>query len=162
MTHRRLNIAVYLIIFVALVDQMSKWWIINRVMKDEIGPLKINSVLNIVLVENRGITFGLLNQVNHTWTPYFLLALAAVILFLLGRWLWRTHSTPVAIGLGLIMGGAIGNVIDRIRYGAVVDFLDFYIRLGPKEHHWPAFNVADSAIVAGVGLLLLDGLLKGR
>ena len=90
--------------------------------------------------------------------PYFLTAVAAVILFLLGRWLWRTTSALVAIGLGAIMGGAIGNVIDRLRFGAVVDFLDFHY----EHYHWYAFNIADAAIVTGVCLLLLDSLVRGR
>ena len=90
--------------------------------------------------------------------PIFLIGVAVIILFLLGRWLWRTSSTTVALALGGIMGGAVGNVIDRVRYGAVVDFLDFYYR----NYHWYAFNVADAAIVTGVALLLIDGMVRGK
>jgi signal peptidase II len=162
MMHRRFAIAVYIIVFVALADQMSKWVLLHFVMRPQPGIVPVNAVLNLVMVENRGVTFGLLNRLNPAWAPYFLLGVAAIILFLLGRWLWRTSSTPVSVALGFIIGGALGNIIDRARYGAVVDFLDFYVRFGGKEHHWPAFNVADSAIVTGVGLLLLDGLVRKR
>ncbi len=116
------------------------------------------SFLNLVLVWNRGVTFGFMNQINHAYVPYILCALSAVVIFLLGRWLWRTSSTVVAVALGMILGGAGGNVIDRVHYGAGVDFLDFYYR----DYHWYAFNFADAAIVTGVGLLLLDSLVRAR
>ncbi len=157
-THKRHAISVYLIIFAALADQMSKWWITQRVMPPADGGVTVTSFLNLVLVNNRGVTFGLLNKFDQQWMSYLLLGVAAVILFLLSRWLWRTSSTLVAVALGLIMGGAIGNVIDRIRFGAVIDFLDFHL----AGYHWYSFNLADSAIVTGVGLLLLDGLIRGR
>jgi signal peptidase II len=161
MTHRRFTIAIYLIVLISLVDQLSKWMLIHYVLPEP-GVLPVNSVFNLVLVENRGVTFGLFNHLNPAWAPYLLLAVAAVILFLLGRWLWRTTSMTVAVALGFIIGGALGNIIDRVRLGAVVDFLDFYVSLGGRDHHWPAFNLADSAIVTGVGLLLLDGLVRKR
>jgi len=161
MMHRRFTIAVYLIALIALVDQLSKWVILHFVMQPP-GVVPVSGFFNLVLVENRGVTFGLFSRLDPAWSPYFFLAVAAIILFLLGRWLWRTSSTPVAIALGFIIGGALGNVIDRVRLGAVVDFLDFYVSLAGREHHWPAFNLADSAIVTGVGLLLLDGLIRKR
>ncbi len=155
--HHRFTIASYLMVFVALCDQLSKWWLLDKVMQPP-QTVPVTPFLNLVLVWNKGVTFGLLNRFDHQYISYFLVAVAAVILFLLGRWLWRTSSTPVAIGLGAIMGGAIGNVIDRLRHGAVVDFLDFYYR----DYHWYAFNLADAAIVTGVALLLIDGMVKGK
>jgi len=155
--HKRFSIAVYLVALVALVDQMSKWWIVHEVMQPP-RTIPVSSFFNLVLVKNAGVTFGFLNHFDARWVFWFLLTVAGAILFLLGRWLWRTHSTPVAIGLSLIMGGAIGNVIDRLCYGVVIDFLDFHL----GNYHWYSFNLADSAIVTGVGLLLLDGLIKGR
>lgn len=155
--HRHVTLAIYLGVFIALVDQLSKWWVVNNVA----APPDFYAVapfLNFVLVHNKGVTFGLLNTVDHHFMPYLLTAVAMVILFFLGRWLWLTNSLLVAIGLGAVMGGAVGNVIDRVRYGAVVDFLDFYY----KNYHWYAFNVADAAIVTGVSLLLLDGLVRAR
>jgi len=157
MTHRRFGIAVYLVAFIALADQITKWWIIHQVMLPP-RVIPVTPFFNLTLIANRGVTFGLLSQLDPRWVSWFLLATAGAILFLLGRWLWRTSSTWVATGLGLIMGGAIGNVIDRLHYGAVVDFLDFHL----GNYHWYSFNLADSAIVTGVGLLLLDGLIRGR
>jgi signal peptidase II len=84
--------------------------------------------------------------------------LAAAIVAVLVFWLSRVESPFLAVAIGLVIGGAIGNVIDRIRFGAVVDFLDFYI----GSWHWPAFNIADSAICVGVAAMLLDGLLLRR
>jgi signal peptidase II len=149
--------ALYLGVAIALADQLSKWWLLEKIMQ----PPHVEAVtpfLNLVLVHNKGVTFGLLNTIDRHILPYILTGVALVILFFLGRWLYRTHSTVVAVALGAVMGGAVGNIIDRVRYGAVVDFLDFYYR----DYHWYAFNVADAAIVTGVGLLLLDSLIKAR
>ncbi|MDR3450095.1 MAG: signal peptidase II [Alphaproteobacteria bacterium] len=157
MFHRRSLIGVYMLAFIGLADQISKWWILDR-MGDVERTLTVNGFLNFVLVWNKGVTFGVMSHETHSYMPYVLIAVAAVILFLLGRWLLRTGSTPVAVALGGIMGGAIGNVIDRVRYGAVVDFIDFHYR----TYHWYAFNVADAAIVTGVAILLLDGMVRGK
>lgn len=154
---RHVILSIYLFITVAVVDQLSKWWIINAVMRSpHVEP--VTPFLNLVLVHNKGVTFGLLGGAEHHLMPLVLAGIAGVILFLLLRWLWMTHSTPVAIALGAIIGGALGNLIDRLRFGAVVDFLDFYY----QSYHWYAFNVADAAIVTGVGLLLLDSLVRAR
>ncbi|MFA4994255.1 MAG: signal peptidase II [Bdellovibrionales bacterium] len=154
---RRAIIGFYAMAFVGLVDQLTKWLILDR-LDDVHRTLPITSFLNFVLVWNKGVTFGFLNHGRERVLPYVLIAVAVVILFLLGRWLMRTSSTTVALALGAIMGGAIGNVIDRVRYGAVVDFLDFYY----GNLHWYAFNVADAAIVTGVALLLIDGMVRGK
>ncbi|MDE1901584.1 MAG: signal peptidase II [Alphaproteobacteria bacterium] len=158
MTHRRAVIGFYMMAFIGLADQISKWLILDR-LNDVERTVAVTPFLNFVLVWNKGVTFGILSHLTGAHDmPYVLAGVAGVILLLLGRWLWRTNSTVVALALGLIMGGAIGNVIDRMRYGAVVDFLDFYY----KNYHWYAFNVADASIVTGVALLLLDGMLKGE
>jgi signal peptidase II len=154
---RHMMIGIYFGVLVALIDQASKWWLLEKIMRAP-HVEAVTPFLNLVLVHNKGVTFGLLNTINRAFMPYALAAVAAAILFLLGRWLWRTSSMPVAAGLGLVMGGAVGNLIDRMRYGAVVDFLDFYYR----DYHWYAFNIADAAIVTGVGLLLLDSLVRAR
>jgi signal peptidase II len=153
----RYRIASYLLALVVLIDQLTKWWIIGEVMRQGAHVEPINVYLNLVLQRNKGVTFGAFNN-NHKYMPFFLVAVAAVILIFLGRWLWRTTSSLVAFALGLIMGGAIGNVIDRLRLGGVVDFLDFHY----QNYHWYAFNVADAAIVTGVTLLLLDSLVRGK
>jgi signal peptidase II len=155
--HRRFTVALYLGALVVLCDQLSKWWLLNVAMQPP-HKMPVTSFLNLVLVWNKGVTFGLLNKLDHHLMSYFLVAVAAVIIFFLGRWLWRTSSFMVAVGLGAVMGGAIGNVLDRLRFGAVVDFLDFYY----QDYHWFAFNIADAAIVTGVGLLLLDSLVRGK
>ncbi len=154
----RYKIAVYLLAFIIVADQMSKWWILSQInmVPGRVEP--ITSFFNIVLVHNRGVTFGLLNSLDHQWVTYALIAVATIVVVLLGRWLMRTSFLSVTIALGSIMGGAIGNVIDRVRFGSVVDFLDFYYR----DYHWPAFNLADSAIVVGVGLLLLDSMVRAK
>src|ERR1700730_5760858 len=102
MYHKRFNIAVYLVVFVALCDQMSKWWIIHEMMPGR-TIVHLNSFLNLVLVENRGVTFGLLSRFDPRVMFYFLTFTTGVILFFLGRWLWRTSSTLVSIALGLII-----------------------------------------------------------
>jgi signal peptidase II len=155
--HRRVLIGFYAMAFIGLVDQLGKWLILDR-LNDVYRTIPVTSFLNLVLVWNKGITFGLLNKGSEQTMRYALIGVALVILFLLGRWLLRTSSTTVALALGSIMGGAVGNVIDRLRYGAVLDFLDFYY----GNYHWYAFNVADAAIVMGVALLLLDGMVRGK
>ncbi len=157
MRRRYFSIGVYALAFVALADQLSKWMLLDR-MGDVQETIPVTSFLNFVLVWNKGVTFGMFNHEQQHYIPYVLIALALVILGLLGRWLYRTDSTLVALALGGIMGGAVGNVIDRVHYGAVADFIDFYYR----NYHWYAFNLADAAIVTGVALLLLDGMVRGK
>lgn len=143
---------------IGLADQLSKWLVLSQ-MGDVQRTVPVTSFFNLVLVWNRGVTFGLLNtQTAKAYMPYILIGVAAVIVLLLGRWLLRTGSTFVACAVGLVMGGALGNIIDRFRYGAVVDFLDFHY----AGYHWYAFNIADAAIVTGVALLLLDGMVRGK
>jgi signal peptidase II len=155
MNARLVTIGVYLATLVALLDQASKWWILNEVMKPR-RVVPVTSFLNLVLSFNKGITFGLFNR-GHPMTPYIFTSAAIVIMLLLLNWLIHTTSRTVAVGLSLVMGGALGNVVDRVNYGAVVDFLDFHV----FGYHWYAFNLADSAIVCGVGLLLLENLVRG-
>ena len=104
-----------------------------------------------------GVSFGLFNN-GATVNSLAFSLLAAVIIGALLAWLWRARSFVLGVAVGLVVGGAIGNVVDRLRLGAVVDFL--YFHLGAVD--WPAFNVADSAICVGVALMLIDGLLAGR
>ena len=115
-----------------------------------------NPFLDIVLTCNRGVSFGLF---DHTGLNGIVFSLgAALIVLMLIFWLTRIRTTFLAVAIGLIIGGAIGNVIDRLRFGGVIDFL--YFHLG--AWYWPAFNLADSAICLGVGAMLLDGLLLRR
>jgi signal peptidase II len=120
----------------------------------------VTSWFNLVLSWNKGVTFGLFNHVPawEAWQSYILIAIALVILALLFRWLTQCETLWAALGLGFVMGGAVGNVIDRVRFGAVTDFLDFHI----DGWHWYAFNLADSAIVCGICFLALDHLVMAR
>jgi signal peptidase II len=144
-------------VLVLVLDQLSKWWIVSDVM-NPLRILEITPFLNIVLVRNRGASFGMLNN-GGEWGPWLLTVLAAAIAVGLLFWLWRARTAWVVVALGMIIGGAAGNVIDRLRFGAVTDFLDAHW----GELHWPAFNLADSAISVGVVILLADALIgRGR
>ena len=158
MIKHRIAFASYLMAFILACDQMSKWWIVNDMLRPPTHSVEMNPYLNFTLAMNRGVTFGLLNHYEHNLVPYLLIGTAIVIVGLMARWLTKTSSLIVSLGLAGIMGGAVGNIIDRLRYGAVVDFIDVHI----QNHHWYTFNIADSAIVVGVSLLILDGLVRGK
>jgi len=131
------------------LDQMSKWIVLNQVM---ISPrtVPVTSFLNIILAWNRGISFGLLSNGNP-YSVWILVTIALIFAAILILWLWKAETKLMAMAFGLILGGAVGNVLDRIRFGAVTDFLDFHA----YGYHWYTFNIADAAIVAGVALILL-------
>jgi signal peptidase II len=118
-------------------------------------PVELTSWLNMTLAHNYGAAFSFLSDAGG-WQRWLFTGLASVVTVVLIVWLFRLPAREklTAAALGLIIGGAVGNLIDRIRLGYVVDFIDVYYR----EWHWPAFNVADSAITCGVILLLIDGL----
>lgn len=118
-------------------------------------PRALLPVLNLVLVHNRGISFGLFAQMQP-WMPLLLTIGTSAIALALCFWLARATDRATCLALGLIIGGAIGNIIDRLRFGAVTDFLDFHWH----AYHWPAFNLADSAIFMGVVILLLIGIVR--
>jgi signal peptidase II len=138
-----------------LLDQASKLLVVRMVPLHDTIPV-IRGFFNLVHVRNRGMAFGLLNRPGVEFGFYILVAasIGAVVVLLLWSLRLQDENQRILPGLSLIMGGAIGNLIDRIRLGEVIDFLDFFI----ATRHWPAFNVADSAITVGtfwVGLLLL-------
>lgn len=151
----RLGLGLALVLLAA--DQASKWWILEVVRLPELGRVYVLPFLNLTMVWNRGVTFGLL-QGDAWWHAYLLAAIACLVVGLLLLWLARAENRLVSLALGLVLGGAVGNVIDRLRFGAVVDFIDLHA----FGWHWYVFNVADSAIVIGVGLLLSDALLRPR
>ena len=139
---------------VLAADQASKWWILNVVDLPDIGQIVVLPVLNLTMVWNRGVTFGLLTN-SGQWSYLLLAAVALAVVVGLVVWLRRAESRLVATALGAIVGGALSNVIDRLRFGAVVDFI--HAHLG--DWSWYVFNVADAAIVCGVAALVIDGLL---
>ena len=141
---------------VVVLDQLSKWLIIAVVM-DPPRTIVVAPFFNIVMVWNRGASFGLLNA-QSPWIPWVLSLIALAVSAGLVVWLTRAEGRWLAAGLGLIIGGAIGNLIDRARFGAVADFLDFFV----GRYHWPAFNVADTGITVGVAILLIDALIGGQ
>ena len=114
------------------------------------GSVEVLPVFNLVLVRNHGASFGMLSGIAPWWA---LILLALAIVAGLSVWLWQSQSRLVNVALGLVIGGALGNIIDRMRFRAVTDFLDFHL----GAYHWPAFNLADVAVVCGVALLVLDG-----
>ncbi len=140
-------------LLVLIADQASKWWVLDVLRLPERGQVPVLPVLSLTMVWNQGVTFGLFHQTG-AWGPWLLAGMALAVVAALAVWLRRAESALVAASLGAIGGGAVGNVIDRLRFGAVVDFLHAHA----FGWSWYVFNVADAAIVCGVGVLVLDGL----
>jgi signal peptidase II len=147
---------VALALAVALLDQASKWLILAVVMQPP-RQIVVAPFFNLVLVYNTGISFGLFNS-GPEMSRWVLVGAALVIVALLAIWFVTCDTPVVGYGIALVVGGALSNVVDRLIHPGVVDFLDFHL----AGLHWPAFNVADSAIVVGVALLLYDGLFGGH
>ena len=149
---RSYQIAAPLAAGIVIIDQLAKLWVQDHLVLFTTHPV-IPGFFNLVHVLNRGAAFGFLNRSDIQWQTYFFFAataLAVMIIFHLLR-MARDDDKLLIVGLSCILGGAVGNLIDRIRTGEVVDFLDFYW----KNYHWPAFNVADIAIFLGsLGLLV--------
>jgi signal peptidase II len=141
------------------LDQFTKLLVIHVLRLYE-SVVVIPGFFDLVHVRNRGIAFGLLNQLGAIWSSIALSALTAAAVILLIFWLTRLREDDrrMAFGLSLIIGGAVGNLIDRIRLGEVVDFLDFYV----GSFHWPAFNVADSAVTLGTFWVALSMIFQHR
>jgi lipoprotein signal peptidase len=137
---------------VLAADQASKWWIVRVLDLASLRTVALLPVLNLTYVENRGVTFGLLNSLG-AWGAPALAVGALLVVLLLGVWLARAERALVAGAIGAIAGGAVGNVSDRLRFGFVVDFIHAHA----WGWSWYVFNVADAAIVCGVAALLLDG-----
>jgi len=145
----RLGLAVASVVFV--LDQITKWLILDMFAADP-RAVEVLPFFNLVLAWNRGVSFGLF---GGGVVPAWGLALVSVaICGVLAVWMTRSADRWTTASLGLVIGGAIGNVADRFMHGAVVDFLDIHV----AGMHWPAFNVADSAITVGVVLLVVESL----
>ncbi len=143
---------------VTLVDQATKALVLLSIPLYTEIPI-IKGLFSLVHVRNRGAAFGFLNRGDISWQFWLFVAatlVAVAVVFLLAK-STKSDDTPFFIALGLILGGAFGNLIDRIRYREVIDFLDFYY----ENHHWPAFNVADIAICCGAFLAILLSLRHG-
>lgn len=148
----RLGMGMVLLVFG--LDQITKWWILESVMQPP-RVIPLTSFFNLVMGWNRGVSFGMFNQ-DSPYNAWIFTGLALVIAAVLVVWMWRAESRLIGLAIGLIVGGALGNAVDRVRFGAVFDFLDVHV----AGHHWPAFNVADSGITIGAALLLADALFS--
>jgi signal peptidase II len=144
-----------LMAFTFCLDQYSKWYMLDIVHLSDGPPIEITPFFNLTMVWNRGVSFGMFAGANQ---PSILIALSMLIMVTLFSWLLKTPSRPTVYALGAIIGGAAGNIVDRCRFGSVVDFLDFHL----GRLHWPAFNIADSSIFIGVVVLLAISMFMGR
>ncbi len=160
-----------LVIDLVIIDQISKWLILEYIIRPKwdfgasplnlfewfadserigIASTDLTSFFSLSMVWNHGISFGMFQND----TPYILIGLALSIVAIFSTWLLRVNSWTQAIALSLVIGGALGNVIDRLHFGAVADFFDFHI----ANWHFPAFNMADSFITIGIAILLFDSV----
>ncbi len=159
---------------VVISDQLSKWsvtellfrpqiqggnssnfieWYLNTPSLLPYSYVKITSFFNLVMAWNTGVSFSMFSN-SGAYTPYILIVVALGIAGLFAIWLWRATTHTQGICYALIVGGALGNIIDRARFGAVIDFLDLHA----FGYHWPAFNIADMAVVTGVSFLIIVSL----
>ena len=146
--------AMGIVLATVLADQLSKELLMRYLLKAGGMVSVFDDFFRLVSVFNSGVSFGFLGG-DKALPPWILSVVAVAVCIGLFVWLRRIDRPLIGWGIGLVIGGAIGNVIDRARWGAVFDFADFHV----GQWHWPAFNVADSAIVVGVGLMLIDSLV---
>lgn len=139
----------------AIFDQYSKHYIFAILSDLPNRQIEVLPFFNLVMVQNFGVSFGMFNNMPNGHIILSVMAIAITVILLI--WMWREKKLYMAVALGLIIGGAVGNIIDRALYGAVADFLDVYW----GNYHWPAFNLADSAVFIGVVLILLENFVTG-
>jgi signal peptidase II len=139
-----------LAVLVFALDQLSKWWLLEVFRIAERAPVGLHENFALVMAWNRGVSFSMFAH-SAAWMPYVLVVMALVISAILVRLGLKSEQRLERVGYAMVVGGALGNAVDRLRFGAVADF--FYAHIGTLG--WPAFNVADMAICLGVGLLLL-------
>jgi signal peptidase II len=146
-----------LLLVVVVLDQVTKW-LVDRSMDLHDSRVVVEGLVSLTYVQNRGAAFGVFSDAQLPYQPILFSLVSVAALCGIAAYAWRlpAASRLPQTALALIMGGAVGNLVDRARLGHVVDFVDFYW----KSHHWPAFNVADSAITVGVCLLILDMVLS--
>jgi signal peptidase II len=145
---------VLLIMVVLGLDQASKYWVLNHLDLLTLGKIELSSIFDLTMVWNYGVSFGAL-KAHADWQRWGLVAMSGVIATVFAVWLFKAQRRQTFIALALVIGGAIGNLIDRVRFGAVADFLDFSGFFFP----W-VFNVADAAITIGAILLAIDMLIN--
>ena len=150
----KLGLAVAVLVWLA--DRFSKLEMID-LLAHHPGGIPITSFFNLVMVWNPGVSFGLFGS-DSAWGRWLLTALTTAIVVGLLVWLYRAKNRWLTVSLGLMIGGATGNIVDRVVWGRVADFLDFHA----AGYHWPAFNVADSAVFLGAAILIGESLWSGR
>jgi len=149
-------LALVLALGVVALDQLSKYWVLHGLNLEQVGSIRVLPFFDLTMVWNRGVSFGLL-QADPDTTRWALAAFQGIVAVALALWARKADRPLLALALGLVIGGAVGNLIDRVRFGAVVDFLDF------KGLYFPwVFNVADSAITVGVILLIAESVLTPK
>ncbi len=153
-----LPIGVLAALVTLVLDQASKWWLLNVLDIAARAPVRVTPFFDLVLQRNIGISFGLL-QNDSPAAQLALMLVKVVAVIALAIWMVRSQTILATIALGLIIGGAIGNAIDRFAYGAVIDFALFHVEIAGKTYTWYVFNLADTAIVAGVAALLYDSFI---
>ncbi len=151
----RLRTATVVALTVAMLDQTTKWAILTIVMTSS-QIIEITPFFNLALGFNRGISFGMLG--DGIIGPNFLSGLSLLIVACMAFFTVRATDTVEAGALGAVIGGALGNIADRLHHGSVTDFLDFHL----NDRHWPTFNLADIGIVVGVGMMLLNEWRRNR
>jgi signal peptidase II len=154
MRDRRTVGGLWIAMAVALIDQISKGALL-KLMATSTGRIEVTSFFNLVMVWNKGVSFGMLQQAD---ARHALMVFTGCVMAALLVWLSRATSKWQVIALGLVLGGAFGNLLDRVIYGAVADFFDIHF----FAYHWPAFNIADAAICIGVALLLWESWIGGK
>ena len=151
---KHLTITKFVIIgLIVLIDQWTKYLAIDH-LSNPVHVAEITPFMNFFLVWNDGVSFGLFQG----QTPWIMMGITATITIIFIVWMWRTENQLLCFAFAFIIGGAIGNLVDRLHHGAVVDFIDLHV----SGYHYPVFNLADSAITVGAGLLLIDFLLGGK
>jgi signal peptidase II len=147
----------WLALAVILLDQLTKQ--VAERMLTLYESVYVMPLFDLTLLYNKGAAFSFLSD-QDGWQRWFFTVLAMVVVTVLTVWLWRLKQQEkwIAVSLSLIIGGAVGNVIDRILFGHVIDFLHFHY----QQHYWPAFNIADSAITIGVAIMMYDALILAK
>lgn len=154
----RLRLGIIAAVVALVLDQASKLWLLYVFEIGRRGVTRVTSFFDLVLAWNTGISYGWFSDSGPTG-QLFLIAFKVIAVVVLSVWMVKAHNRLATMALGLIIGGAVGNAIDRFAYGAVVDFVLLHAEIGGKTWNWYVFNVADAAIVAGVAALLYDSFL---
>jgi signal peptidase II len=147
-------------VLTGIADQASKLWLLSGFHLESVQPVAVTPLLDLVLTWNTGISYGLFPQQGPIG-PWALLAFKVVAVVFLWVWLARVHTRLTALALGMIIGGAVGNAVDRLHWPGVMDFVLLHAEIGGKNFRWYVFNLADVAIVAGVVGLLYDSVSHG-